>query len=84
MIEPDPSETPEERHMAIRIHSRSGRQYLGNDNKMEVHDLYNEKTQCQIDEIIANNEAVGFDPDTLDQAHREGYDDGAYCLGGGD
>jgi hypothetical protein len=33
----------------------NGEQYLGNLNKMEVHDLDNEKTghnQCQIDEII--------------------------------
>ena len=31
----------------------NGEQYLGNTNKMEVHDLDNEKTNCQIDEIIA-------------------------------
>ena len=68
--------------MAFRIQSRSGRRYLGNDNRLEVHDLQREKTQCQIDEIIANNQAVGFDPDTLDQAHQEGYENGAYCIRG--
>jgi len=71
-----------------------GHRYLGNTNKMEVHDLDNEKTephQCQIDEIIeahnracANNRrgrAVIFEPDTLDQAHREGFDNCKYCIG---
>ena len=56
--------------------------YLGNTNKMEVHDLTSETTQCQIDEIIRAGHAVVFTPDTLDQAHREGYDNGAYCIGG--
>ena len=61
---------------------RNGRQYLGNNNKMEVHDLDNETTQCQIDEIIAEGHAKYFTPDTLAQAHSEGYDNGAYCLTG--
>ena len=61
-----------------------GNRYLGNLNKMEVHDLDNEKTkpyQCQIDEIIASDNAVIFEPDTLDQARREGYDNCYYCIG---
>ena len=49
---------------------------------MEVHDLENEKPQCQIDEIIRARHAVVFNPDTLEQAHQEGYDNGAYCIGG--
>ena len=68
--------------MAFRIYSRGTRRYLGNENKKEVHDLQNEQTQCQIDEILAANHAVGFDPDTLGQAHKEGYDNGHYCIGG--
>lgn len=71
-----------------------GHRYLGNTNKMEVHDLDNEKTkphQCQIDEIIAahNRNCIGnrggrvknFEPDTLDQARREGFDNCKYCIG---
>ena len=58
------------------------KRYCGNTNKKEVHDLDNEKTLCQIDEIIAAGHARTFDPDTLDQAHREDYDNGAYCIGG--
>ena len=52
---------------------------------MEVHDLDNEDTSpsgCQIDEIIAAGHSKAFDPDTLEQAHIEGYDNCAYCIAG--
>ena len=57
--------------------------YLGNSStsKMEVHDLQNEKTQCQIDAIIQAGHAVVFTPDVLSQAHAEGYDNGYYYIG---
>ena len=57
----------------------NGEQYLGNKNNMEVHDLDNEKTNCQIDEIIAARHDVPFN--SLTQAHNEKYDNCAYCLG---
>ncbi len=62
-----------------------GRRFCGNSNKMEVHDLDNEDERasgCQIDEIIAHNHAVAFDPDTLQKAHAEGYDNCAKCMEG--
>ena len=62
----------------------SGHHFVGNTNKMEVHDLDNEQTEsnhCQIDEIIAAGHAVIFEPDTLAQAHREGFDNCEFCLG---
>jgi hypothetical protein len=62
-----------------------GKRFVGNTQKMEVHDLDNEKTganQCQIDEIIQANHATTFGPDTLAQAHSEGYDNCAHCIGG--
>lgn len=71
--------------MASKITSRpTSNRFLGNSSpsKKEVHDLRNEKTQCQIDEIISAGNAVVFSPDTLAQAHSEGYDNGAYCLRG--
>lgn len=71
--------------MAVPIRLRpTDKRYLGNSSpsKMEVHDLYNEKSQCQIDEIIAAGHAVVFAPDVLSQAHAEGYDNGAFCIGG--
>jgi hypothetical protein len=61
----------------------NGERYLGNKSpsKKEVHDLDNEKTNCQIDEIIRAGNDKPFVPDTLSQAHSEGYDNCAYCLG---
>lgn len=66
--------------MAFPVQSRGRLRYLGNDHTKEVHDLIAEKTECQVDEIIANNQAVRFDPDTLEQAHREGFRSGPGCL----
>ena len=63
----------------------NGKQYVGNTNKTEVHDLDNEKTaanQCQVDEIISAGHAVTFDPDTLPEAKSQGYDNCAFCIGG--
>ncbi len=59
-----------------------GKRFVGNSDHMEVHDLDNEKTMCQIDEIIKAGHAVTFTPDTLVEAHRLKYDNCAYCLGG--
>ena len=64
------------------VSSKYGRQYLGNTAKREVHDTYRETPQCQIDEIIKAGHAVGFTPDTLEEARRSGYDRCHYCLGG--
>ena len=72
--------------MARRYSGRmNGERYLANANpdKMEVHDLDNEKTganQCQIDEIIAAKNERPYT--SLDTAHRDGYDNCQYCLGG--
>ena len=57
----------------------NGERYLGNTHKKEVHDLDNEKTQCQIDEIIEAGHDTPFK--TLKAAEDAGYDRGAYCLG---
>ncbi len=62
--------------------SLAGRKYLGNTNHMEVHDLDNEESDCQIDEILRAGHQVTFSPDSLDEAHRRGYDNCAYCIGG--
>jgi hypothetical protein len=59
-----------------------GAKYCANTNpsKKEVHDLDNEKTQCQINEIIAAGHAKPYN--SLADAHSDGYDNCAYCLGG--
>ena len=67
--------------MTYPVSSKYGRSYLGNKNTTEVHKLSNEQTNCQINEIISAGHAVGFSPDTLEQAHTDGYDNCAYCIG---
>ena len=56
-----------------------GERYLGNTSTKEVHDLDSEKTNCQIDEVIAAGHDKPFN--TLPAAHAAGYDNCAYCLG---
>ena len=58
----------------------NGERYLGNTNTKEVHDLDNEKTACQINEIIRAKHDKPFD--LLSAAHAAGYDNCAHCLGG--
>lgn len=73
--------------MATPVYTRpTDKTYLGNSapGHMEVHDLENEDKSpnaCQIDEIIEAGNAVVFNPDNLEQAHNEGYDNCAYCIG---
>jgi len=64
-----------------KITTRYGKRYLGNTNEKEVHDLHNETVNCQIDKILNAGHAVGFTPDTLQEAHRNGYDNCHYCIG---
>ena len=71
--------------MVYSIQSRTGHRYLGNSNPQgdkEVHDLAGEKPQCQVDEIVSKRHAVGFTPDTLPEARRNGFDNCAWCIGG--
>jgi len=60
----------------------NGERYLANTSptKLEVHELDAETTQCQIDEIIRAGHDKPYG--TLEAAHRDGYDDCAYCLKG--
>ena len=58
----------------------NGAKFCGNTSEKEVHDLDNEKVNCQIDEIIRAGHAVPFT--SLPEAHAAGYDNCAYCLGG--
>lgn len=58
----------------------NGERYLANKSvsKKEVHDLDNEKTACQIDEIIKAGHDKPYT--SLTSAHTDGYDDCAKCL----
>ena len=59
----------------------NGERFLANTSpsKKEVHDLAQEKTKCQIDEIIK----AGHDKPYTSQsaANNAGYDNCVYCLG---
>lgn len=71
--------------MVYPTSTRNSKRFLGNKNKMEVHDLTKEDKNsngCQIDEFLRVGHGVGFTPDSLDQAHRDGYDNCAKCIGG--
>jgi hypothetical protein len=58
----------------------NGERYLGNKNEKEVHDLDNEKINCQIDEIIEAGNDVPFN--THNEAKNRGYDNCHWCIGG--
>ena len=60
----------------------NGERYLANTSpsKREVHDLDNEKTLCQIDEIIQAGHDSPYN--SLKDAEQDGYDHCAYCLKG--
>ncbi len=53
--------------------------YLGDNNKRKVHDLLNQKENCQIDEIMIVHKRY-FIPDTFTQANSEGYDNCVWCI----
>jgi hypothetical protein len=57
------------------------RRYIGNADTTEAHDLTKEAKNCRVDEIIAAGNAVAFYPDSLVEAHADGYDDCAWCVG---
>lgn len=58
-----------------------GERYLANTSpsKLEVHDLDNEQTRCQINEIIAAGHDRPYD--SLSTARAAGFDNCAHCLG---
>ena len=60
----------------------NGERYLANKSpsKREVHDLDNENTNCQINEIIRAGNDKPYK--SLSDAKRDGYDNCHWCLGG--
>jgi hypothetical protein len=63
-------------------HPLYGARYCGNTSptKREVHDLDNEKAQCQIDEIIGAGHAKPYQ--SLHDALAQGLDRCDWCIGG--
>lgn len=58
----------------------NGERFCANINKKEVHDLDNEKKNCQIGEIIHAKHDRPYT--VLSTAHNDGYDNCANCIGG--
>ena len=60
----------------------NGARYCANTSpsKKEVHDLDNEKTLCQIDEIVQAGHAKPYH--SLQAARIDGYDNCHWCIGG--
>lgn len=56
-----------------------GLSYYGNRSTKEVHHVPSRTANCQLDEI---KDGVRFVPDTLGEAHRQGYDNCHWCLRG--
>lgn len=67
--------------MGVRTKSPfHSKRYIGNKFTKEVHDVYMERFAfCKIDKIKYEH-IVTFTPDTLEQAHHEGYKNCRYCL----
>ena len=63
---------------------RTSRRFLGDSAEKKVHNLRNEDTRpsgCKIDAIIRSGTGVYFVPDSLKQAHIDGYLNCGKCLG---
>ncbi len=66
--------------MALRyVWPYSGKRFLANTNKDEVHDLLNEKDACNIDLIKPQHIKMYT---TLEAAHEDNFDNCDHCLGG--
>ncbi|WP_051052858.1 hypothetical protein [Fulvivirga imtechensis] len=57
-----------------------GQRYMVDTGKREVHDLFNVKTNCQINDIMEDGGDRPFP--SLISAHKAGYRDCIWCIGG--
>jgi len=67
--------------MAFPVAVKRGRLHIGNTRTAQVHVVAHARARCQVDDVVDTDRAVGFYPDSLAQALREGYDPCAYCIG---
>ena len=58
----------------------NGKQFIGNTNTNEVHNLDNEQTSCNIN-LIKVEHVKTFSPDTYSEAKRMRFDNCAHCIG---
>ena len=56
--------------------------YVGDRESMVIHDSWNGESEgCCLDGLSDKGTAVGFEPDTLEQAFQEGFDYCDHCIG---
>lgn len=70
--------------MAVqRTHHRMDMRFLGGSSQSapEVHDLRKAKQECRIAGILRAGQAVRFIPDSIDEAHKNGYGSCVHCIG---
>jgi hypothetical protein len=60
-------------------HPLYGAKFCGNKSEKEIHNLDNEKPECQIDEILKTRNAIHFS--SLHLARAYGYKKCVKCLG---
>ncbi len=65
--------------MARATTTKGAQRYLGDQRGRTVHDLQQARGACEIEEILDEGRGVRFDPDTLEQARREGYSPCGRC-----
>lgn len=58
----------------------NGERYLVDRSKKVVHDLFNVKTNCQINDIMKHGDDLPYQ--NLVDAHKAGYHDCIWCIGG--
>jgi hypothetical protein len=64
-----------------KISVLQGHRYVGDTDAMVVHDRWHEECEdCLMEEVLARGVAVGFGPDTLEQALWEGFEYCPYCI----
>ncbi len=69
--------------MAVRTNTPfNSNRFIGNKIEKVIHDCYLERIAfCKIDKILPEH-IITFKPDTLEQAHQEGYKNCRYCISG--
>ncbi|MBD3349736.1 MAG: hypothetical protein GF400_11155 [Candidatus Eisenbacteria bacterium] len=64
------------------VDSVDSMRFVGDRESMFVHDRWNRESEsCFLERLVEDGKAVGFEPDTLEQAFNEGFDYCDNCIG---
>jgi len=65
----------------VRVGRLGRERFIGDTATMTVHDTWHEECEgCLVDELVDSGRAVGFSPDTLDEALLEDFEPCEYCF----